>query len=241
MLIFIKKWNLVLLLVTLGVAVLSLGLAIRPARVTETVSVPGFGKRIVLDAGHGEPDGGAVGNHGAVEQELNLRITQLLQGYLEQSGVQVILTRADSVGIYDPDSETIRQKKRTDLQNREKLMNESDCDLFVSIHMNKFTDARYSGPQVFYSANGEESKRLADCVQQSMVAVLKPVSHREIKQGGNDIYLLKKAKPPAILIECGFLSNDREEQLLQEEAYQKKTAWAIYCGLLQYFSQQEQE
>ncbi|MGN1059367.1 MAG: N-acetylmuramoyl-L-alanine amidase, partial [Clostridia bacterium] len=225
-----------LLLATLVVAVLAAGLAVRPAEVLETAAVPGFGKRIILDAGHGEPDGGAVGNHGVLEQELNLKIALLLQGYLEQSGAEVLLTRSDSEGIYDAGSATIKQKKRTDLHNREKLMNQSDGDLFVSIHMNKFTDSRYSGPQVFYSGNREASKTAAECVQRELIAVLEPASQREIKKAGKEIYLLKQAKIPAILIECGFLSNDREEQLLLDENYQKKTAWAIYCGLVQYFS-----
>ncbi len=216
----------------LGVA--SLGLMVRKSNPQEVVAVPGTGKRVVVDAGHGEPDGGAVGNHGVLEKDLNLAVARFLQGYLEQSGAEVILTRSDDNGIYDAKSQTIRQKKRTDLSNREKLIRESNADLFVSIHMNKFSDSKYSGPQVFYSANHQSSKTLAEAIQKEIIAIIKPPSERAIKQAGQEIYLLKKTEIPSVLVECGFLSNDREEKLLMDEDYQKKMAWAIYCGIAKY-------
>ena len=145
------------------------------------------------------------------------------------------MTRADEQGIYDSDG-TIRNKKRSDMSNREKLMNDSDADVFLSIHMNKFTDSKYSGPQVFYSSNKEESKELAQILQEELIAVLNPESQREIKKATNDIYLLKKAKVPAVLVECGFLSNAKEEEKLKDEEYQKEVAWAIYCSIIKYFS-----
>lgn len=237
MLVIIKKGNLILITLILLTTVGGLGLLMR--RQTAYVNaLPGFNRRIVLDAGHGEPDGGAVGRSGIKEKDLNLKITHYLQAYLEQSGMEVILTRADDNGIYDADSVGIKQKKRSDMYNREKLMNQSNVDAFISIHMNQFTDSRYSGPQVFYSPNLSQSKALAEEVQRAMIDTLKPPSERTVKQAGQEIYLLKQAKVPAILIECGFLSNSREEQLLQHEAYQKQTAWAIYVGLLQYFAAQ---
>ena len=116
-------------------------------------------------------------------------------------------------------------------------MNESGADLCISIHMNQFSDSRYSGPQVFFSPNHKDSKRLAQTVQAEMVSILQPESVREIKQAGQDIYLLKKAKTPAVLIECGFLSNKKEEKLLLDEDYQRRTAWAIYCGTVAYFAE----
>ncbi len=238
MLIFIKKGNLFLLAGILFLSVLGVGLALRRSeKIHEVMAVPGFGKRIILDAGHGEPDGGAEGPDGVLEKDLNLSIVRFLQEYLEQSGVEVWLTRSDDAGIYDVGSQTIRQKKRSDLHNRQTIMNDSDADVFVSIHMNKFEEAKYSGPQVFYSGQQEESKPLAQCLQQSLISVLKPVSERTIKKAGKDIYLLSHASVPAVLIECGFLSNAQEAALLQTEAYQKKVAWAIYCGLVQYFAE----
>lgn len=218
------------------ITVFSLGLLVRHGETIETASVPCAGKRIIVDAGHGEPDGGAIGNHGVLEKDLNLAITRFLQGYLEQSGAEVIVTRSDDSGIYDGDSKTIRQKKRSDLANREKIIKQSDADMFVSVHMNKFSDSKYSGPQVFYSVHNDASKPLAEIVQNSLITVLKPDSKRNVKQAGKDIYLLSKTDIPAILVECGFLSNDKEEKLLMSEDYQKKTAWAIYCGLVSYLA-----
>lgn len=234
--IFIKKWNVILLCAILFVSVLSLGLYVRQSPAVETGSVPGAGKKIVLDAGHGAPDGGTEGKLGVLEKDLNLAVTKLLQGYLEQSGAQVILTRADDDGVYDAGSHSIRQKKRTDLKNREAMIADTDAEFFVSIHMNHFSDSKYSGPQVFYSKNHPDSKGFAESVQASMIRILKPLSERQVKQAGKEIYLLSKTNIPSILIECGFLSNEAEEKLLVDPAYQKKLAWAIYCGVVEYLA-----
>lgn len=236
MMIFIKKWNLFLLCVIMIAGVLSFGILVRRDASLEVDTIPGYGKRIIVDAGHGEPDGGAISPGGVLEKDLNLAIAGFLQGYLEQSGISVIMTRTDDSGIFDSGSKTIRQKKRSDLANREKIIEESGADLFVSIHMNQFQDAKYSGPQVFYSVNHPSSKALAESVQKEMNAILEPERERVIKPAGKEIYLLKSAKLPAILAECGFLSNPREEKLLTDESYQKRTAWAIYCGIIKYLS-----
>lgn len=236
MLVIIKKWNLFLIVAIFLCVVVGAGFFLRQNSTVSTAAMPVFGKRVIVDAGHGSPDGGAVGSRQVLEKDLNLQIAQFLQQYLEQSGAEVIVTRSDDNGIYDADSQTIRQKKRTDLSNRQKLMEESGADLFVSIHMNRFSDSQYSGPQVFYSVNHPASKPLAEAVQQDMIAVLEPTSERVVKPAGKEIYLLSKAKLPAILVECGFLSNDREEQLLLDETYQKKTAWSIYCGVTKYLT-----
>lgn len=237
MIIFIKKWNASLLLFVFIFGIWAMGIALRQSYKTEKVSaIPGVGKKVILDAGHGEPDGGAIGRNGVLEKDLNLSVTQYLQGYLEQSGIEVWLTRAGNEGIYDENSRTIRQKKRTDLKNRKAIMNESNGDLFVSIHMNEFSDSQYSGPQVFYGPGTDGSEKAAECMQQSLITFLKPTSERDIKKAGKEIYLLSQAKIPSILVECGFLSNEQEGRLLQEETYQKQVAWAIYCGIIQYFA-----
>ena len=236
MLVIIKKWNLLLIAAIFLSVVVGAGFFLRQSSAFSTAAMPVYGKRIIVDAGHGSPDGGAVGSRQVLEKDLNLQIARFLQQYLEQSGADVIVTRSDDNGIYDADSRTIRQKKRTDLSNRETLMTDSKADFFVSIHMNHFSDSRYSGPQVFYSVNHAESKPLAEAVQKEMIAVLQPPLERAVKPAGKEIYLLNKAKLPAILVECGFLSNDREEQLLLDETYQKKTAWSIYCGLTKYLT-----
>lgn len=169
-----------------------------------------------------------------MEKDLNLSIALKLQEYFEQNGTYVILTRSDDNGIYDG-SGSIRSKKNSDLKNREKIIEESDADIFLSIHMNKFTESKYSGPQVFFSPNNEESKVLAEEVQKSLIEGLKPKSEREIKKADSSIYLLKKANIPAILIECGFLSNSDEERKLIDEKYQQRIAWSIYAGVLKYY------
>ena len=223
------------LIFTLGV--LTLGLMVRTNYVEETAAVPGYGKRVIIDAGHGEPDGGTVGSLGILEKDLNLAVSHFLQGYLEQSGTEVLMTRADDDGIYDAESKTIRQKKRSDLKNRQDMVQKSDADLLVSIHMNHFSDSKYSGPQVFYSTNHSASKVVAETVQSELNSVLNPPEPRVVKPAGKEIYLLKSVNLPAVLVECGFLSNMREEKLLVDEAYQKKVAWAIYCSVVKYFAE----
>ncbi len=144
------------------------------------------------------------------------------------------MTRSDDNGIYDTQG-TIRSKKLSDMKNREKLMEQFQADAFVSIHMNTFPDAKYSGPQVFFSTNDKESERLAKALQKNLNDALNPSSPRIEKKADSGIYLLKHAKLPAVLVECGFLSNEKEEQKLIDENYQKQVAWAIYCGIINYF------
>ena len=103
--------------------------------------------------------------------------------------------------------------------------------------MNKFTDSKYSGPQVFYSSTFDESKIISEYIQKELIKELKPEMEREIKKADSEIYLLKKAEIPAVLVECGFLSNPKEEKLLLKDDYKKKVAWAIYKGLITYFSE----
>lgn len=170
-----------------------------------------------------------------MEKDLNLSIATKLQQFCEQGGINVVLTRSDDNGIYDI-SGNIRSKKNSDIKNREALISKSGADAFVSIHLNKFPESKYSGPQVFYSPNNEKSEVLAECVQLSLVEALAPPSKRDKKKSDGNIYLLKHAKIPAILVECGFLSNEEEQKKLLDEAYQKKVAWSIYCGILKYFN-----
>lgn len=239
MIILIKKWNVLLLCALLILSVAGVGLLVRRPRATPTVSLPGFGKRIIVDAGHGEPDGGAVGRQGVMEKDLNLAVARLLQGYLEQGGMEVLLTRSDDDGVYDESSRSIRQKKNSDLKNRRKMINGSEGDLFVSIHMNHFSDSRYNGPQVFYAESFQGSQQLAEAVQKEMIALLAPKSERAVKPSDGGIYLLREVNLPSILVECGFLSNQEEEALLLDTDYQRKIAFSIYCGILKYFSELE--
>ncbi len=235
MILVLKKRKAILLLLFLVTLIIFAAYTTWQLRASKTF-LPVFGKTVIVDAGHGAPDGGAVGKSGIEEKDLNLAVSLKLQQFLEQGGTKVILTRSDDNGIYDV-SGTIRSKKNSDMKNREKLMEESGADIFVSIHMNNFSDSQYSGPQVFFSSNNEKSEVLARMLQKSLLEGLKPPSVREIKKAGADIYLLKQAKLPAVLVECGFLSNRLEEQKLLDNNYQTKVAWSLYCGIINYFNE----
>lgn len=177
-----------------------------------------------------------MGSSGVLEKDLNLAIAKKLQYFLEQGGTEVLVTRSDDNGIYDT-SGNIKSKKNSDMKNREKIIKESGADAFVSIHMNQFPQEKYSGPQVFYSTNHPDSEPLAKHVQDSMVQALAPSMVREVKKADGNIYLLKQTKIPAILVECGFLSNEAEQKKLLDEQYQKQIAWSIYCGIIKYFDE----
>lgn len=240
MILIVRRLNLLLIILICILSYMTFNLY-NPHRESHLESIPTFAlptsnKVIVIDAGHGEPDGGATGISGVLEKDINLAIAQKLQSLLEQSGSIVILTRSDDYSIHDPDKQTIREKKNSDLRNRKKIMNESGADVFVSIHLNKFEQSQYYGAQVFYSTNNEQSEVLAKVVQKELIDVIDNGNTREAKAAGDNIYLMREAAIPAIVVECGFLSNPEEERLLQTEEYQEKLAWSIYVGLIKYFN-----
>lgn len=236
MLFVLKKNKLILGFLILSLVVFGCGILKTAVLSDKETFLPSEGRTIIIDAGHGSPDGGAVGGTGILEKDLNLSVSLALQNFFESNGTNVILTRSDDNGIYDVDG-TIKNKKISDIKNREEIINESDADLFISIHMNKFPQNQYSGPQVFYSKNHEKSELLAECIQKSMIAALNPENKREIKAADDGIYLLQHANIPAVLVECGFLSNSQEEQKLIDEKYQKQLAWSMYCGIIEYFNE----
>ena len=187
-------------------------------------------KVIVLDAGHGGFDSGKVGVNGSLEKELNLQIAEKCKKYLEQSGYKVVMTREDDNGLYDASS---KNKKREDMNARVNLMNTSDAILAVSIHQNSYTGAVCSGAQVFYYNGSETGKQLAGYIQDSIIVRVQPQNMRQIK-ANSDYFILKHAKVPTVIVECGFLSNAGEEQNLCDDTYQEKLAWAITMGIVQY-------
>ncbi|QXM05076.1 N-acetylmuramoyl-L-alanine amidase CwlD [Crassaminicella indica] len=193
-------------------------------------------KVIIIDAGHGGIDGGAVGKNGILESHINLEIALKVRRLLEQDGAIVLLTRDKDVGLYTDDG-SIRKKKNEDLRNRKKLRDESNADIFVSIHMNSFSESKYYGAQTFYPKNSEESKRLAELIQEELIRVLDNGNNRVAKQK-SDVYLLKECSIPTVLVECGFLSNPIEERLFQDGKYQEQVAWSIYIGILRYFHEE---
>ena len=203
-------------------------------RTVETVATPVSNKVIIVDAGHGTPDEGAESSNGTTEAELNLKIALKLQNLLEQSGSTVILTRSDENSIYDAGSDSIRDKKISDIHNRVKIGNESSADIFVSIHMNKIEQQQYSGWQTFYNKANENSKVLATSIQNNLNDAIQKENNRTPAQL-NTVYIMKHVEIPIAIVECGFLSNPEEECLLQTEEYQNKLAWGIYNGITDYF------
>ena len=201
---------------------------------TTTSSLPVSGHTIILDAGHGHPDGGAVGIDGSIESELNLNIVLKLQQLLEASNCTVILTRSNENGIYESSANSIREKKISDMKNRVDMANNSNAELFVSIHMNKLEENQYSGWQTFFKNNDNTSKQIAQNIQLSLNYFLKNQNARTIK-AISGIYLTKHVNIPLVLVECGFLSNSEENKLLQTDEYQNKLAWSIYIGIMDYF------
>ena len=199
-----------------------------------TVSLPVSGKTIVVDAGHGVPDEGAESSNGTSEAETNLKIALKLQELLEQSGCTVILTRSDENAIYDIDSKTLRQKKISDIHNRVKIGNESQADIFVSIHLNKIPQQQYDGWQTFYNAKSEDGRKLAISIQDAIGKAVQTENNRVAKSIDN-IYIIKHVEIPTTIVECGFLSNPEEEKKLLENSYQDKLAWGIYNGIINYF------
>ena len=200
----------------------------------ETVSTPVTNKIIIVDAGHGTPDEGAESSSGTTEAQINLQIALKLQNLLEQSGSTVILTRHDENEIYDVGSDTIREKKVSDMKNRVKIGNESSADIFVSIHLNKIEQTQYYGWQTFYNKINENSKELANCIQEGLNQTMQKDNDRTPAQL-NTVYLMKHVEIPITIVECGFLSNPEEEKLLQEDDYQDRLAWGIYNGINDYF------
>lgn len=197
-------------------------------------------RTIILDAGHGLPDGGATStsNPNIIESDLNLKVVLKLEELLKQSGINVILTRSNEYGIYNETADTIRKKKVSDMENRVKLSKNSDAELFVSIHMNTLNNRSVTGFQVFYSdtnSNNNISKICANYIDENLKKNINETNTTKTIKEIKDIYLTKNLNLPLILIECGFLSNENESNLLNSDEYQQKLAWSIYTGLMDYF------
>ena len=201
----------------------------------ETVSLPVSNKVIVIDAGHRSSRWAVQwAHHGATEAQTNLKIALKLQTLLEQSGSTVILTRSDENAIYDIDKNTLREKKISDIRNRVKIGNESSADIFVSIHLNKIPQSQYDGWQTFYKPNDEKSMKLAKSIQTNLNDAIQKENKR-VAMKLDTVYIMKHVEIPISIVECGFLSNPDEEELLLSDEYQNKLAWGIYNGIIDYF------
>ena len=192
---------------------------------------------IIIDPGHGGFDGGATTDDGYAEKHINLKISLYLRDLFLLSGFDVIMTRTEDISLEDEGLTTIREKKRSDIYNRMKIMEESDNAIFISIHQNHYSSERYWGLQVFYSGNySEYSQAMAEAVQETVTELLQSDNSRQIKECGTSVYLMYNAVKPAILVECGFLSNKNESELLKTDDYQRQMSCCIFMGLLEYLS-----
>lgn len=203
---------------------------------TEASSKPFTQKTIIVDAGHGGDDGGAIGIDGTVEKDINLDIALKLEKLLKFYGFNVIMTRTEDVMTCDDGLDSLRKRKVSDIHNRFDLMQKNPDAVFISVHQNKFEDSSQHGTQVFYSGNNGKSKELAEAIQTSITSTLQPKNDRVVKKSGSGIYLLYHAKIPAVLVECGFISNSDEVKKLKDESYRIKLAILIADGLLKYLS-----
>ena len=190
---------------------------------------------IVLDAGHGGEDGGCEGN-GLIEKDLNLDITMRVASLLRGQGVNVVLTREVDELLYDKSSDYDGKKKYQDVRRRLEIAQNQENPVLVSIHMNYFAQTQYSGLQVWYSKFDTRSRLLANLIQNNVKTVLQPNNNRKTKEATSSIFLLDNATFPAILIECGFLSNPNEARALSDENYRQKLAEIIFNSIMTYIS-----
>lgn len=189
---------------------------------------------VVIDAGHGSDDSGKVGINGALEKDINLAVALRVKSLLETQGISVVMTREDDQGDYP---KTGSNRKMRDMKKRVELINQSMPALTVSIHQNSYTDERIYGAQTFYYEGSEQGRMAAEIMQQQLVTTLDPNNKRQAKSN-TSYYLLKNTNYPIIIVECGFLSNQKESALLCDEEYQEQIAWAVHLGILRYLNGQ---
>lgn len=199
---------------------------------TEANNEPGE-KVIILDAGHGGEDSGAVGAGGVLEKNLNLEIANAIRLALEEKGFTVIMTRTEDKMLYSEEENVKGMRKLSDLKNRVKIAENYPNALFISIHMNSFGASKYSGLQVYYSEDDNGSMALANSIQSSVKDKLQPDNNR-VTKCGKELYLLERSPVTTVLVECGFLSNAEECKKLSEKEYQNQLSFAIVCGIIEY-------
>ena len=219
-------------IITAIFAVLMLGFGfILSSLARESVVASPYELTIVIDAGHGGIDGGSVGkNTGITESELNLIYANKLEKLLKSVGVKVVKTRNSMEGLYEKGSESF---KKQDMQKRKEIIQNASPQAVVSIHMNKFSLKTEKGAQVFYQKDSESGKNFADAVRDELVNKID--NARSLTLAG-DYFMCKCADVPSIIVECGFLSDEAEEKLLQSPEYQDKLCYAIFCGIMKYFN-----
>lgn len=195
---------------------------------------------IIIDAGHGGIDGGTHSADGTLEKEINLSIALKLKDILQSFGIKVITTRESDMSIHSEGVQGIRNQKISDIKNRLHIIETTENAVFVSIHQNYYPQPQYSGAQIFYSKNNPLSEILAQSIRGEIITNLQKENTREIKKSGKEIYLLNSTTVPAVMVECGFLSNKTEADQLKNENYQQKMAFFIAMGIIDYLKLTEE-
>ena len=194
---------------------------------------------IVIDAGHGGEDGGTFAN-GMMEKDINLQIAKTLAVLFRVNGFEVLMLREEDTDLGDHTLQTVRERKVSDLKRRAELVNGTKNCILISIHQNYFEQSQYGGTQAFFSLPCPDSELMADCIQTTVKGHLQPNNTREIKPGAN-IWLLEHISVPAVLVECGFLSNPEEAALLSTKEYQQQMALCIFGGVCDYLNIENEE
>jgi N-acetylmuramoyl-L-alanine amidase len=217
------------ILMFVAILLCSILLSVGIVNVVQKENIPRPKYKIVLDAGHGGRDNGCSGAGGTTESDINLKIARVLKDYLETLDIEVVMTRSDGNGLYEANAENYKQ---SDMEKRIEIINNVSPNMVISIHQNSFNDISQRGAQAFYQEGDETSMGFAESIQSQLYSQL-PSARKESNFG--DYYILKECDLPAVLIECGYLTNPDEEILLNTEEYQNKVAYSIMCGVVKYF------
>ena len=231
-----KRWDSsIAIMVIASLVLISFGVSIWFSDFIEDIStvMSASSKIIIIDAGHGGEDAGAVARDDIYEKDLNLEYAMEIGGLLSEKGYTVVYTRVDDRMLYSPEENIKGHRKISDLKNRLLVCADYPDGILVSIHMNSFGASRYSGLQVYYKDSCEESKALASLIQSSVRKDVQPENNRQIKNG-KGLYLLDNCNNASVIVECGFMTNDGElEKLLQKE-YKNALSFSIVCGIIEY-------
>lgn len=238
MIFVVKKWRAISLvgLLLLFTVIFSINV-LKNDYSSDAAAINNNTKTVIIDAGHGGEDPGAVSDYsGAKEKDINLNIALKTKKLLEKEKYKVIMTRQEDKLEYSSETTNIVKKRKEDLLRRKKIMDEGGADIVVSIHLNKFPQTQYFGAQVFYPKNPPQSQKLAVNIQNELRAKIDPTNTREALEKKETIIILKDSKTPTAIVECGFLSNEVEEKKLISPEYQDKLAAAIKDGIKNYFT-----
>ena len=234
---FIKSVKIIALLLVFAM-VGAIAMRFLSGRAAASASSEASERVIVIDAGHGGEDSGAIGVNGAYEKDLNLQIAMMLGEELASRGYTVVYTRTEDRMLYLPEENIKGMRKISDLKNRCKVTENYENCILVSIHMNSYGSSKYSGLQVYYTDSDPESLQLATKIQNAVREELQPNNKRQVKNGSS-LYLLENASATSVLVECGFLTNDAECEKLSQKEYQKQLSFSIICGIIEYIKEKD--